>query len=95
MEGPLLKQASTQFKDARKEMMDIGWKANPSMDKTLAALPHPVPGWNSESVAAWRVESWIGVTYASSRTGNPYRNWILPFVDVDGGLLDSAAWVEF
>lgn len=95
MEGSLLKQAGDQIRDARKEMMETGWKSNPPMDKTLAALPHPVAGWNGEMVEAWRVESWAGVTYALSRPGNPYRDWMAPFVDLDAGLLHSAAWVEF
>jgi len=95
LEGSLLKQAAEQIKGARKEMMGVGWKANPSMDKTFAALPHPVSGWNGERVEAWRVESWAGVTYALSRPGNPYRDWIAPFVEIDDGLLNSSAWVEF
>lgn len=94
-EGPLLKQAAKQIKDARREMMQVGWKANPSMDKTLASPLHPVPGWNGEMVEAWRIESWNGVTYALSRPGHPYRDWISPFVELDDGLLSSAAWVEF
>lgn len=94
-EGSLLKQAAEQIKDARKEMMDVGWKANPSMDKTLASPLRPVAGWNGEMVEAWRIESWNGVTYALSRPGHPYRDWISPFVELDDGLLHSPAWVEF
>ncbi|MCA0012893.1 hypothetical protein LB561_09905 [Mesorhizobium sp. B292B1B] len=95
MEGSLLKQASEQIRGARKQMMESGWKSNPPMDKTFAALPNPVPGWNGEMVEAWRIESWAGLTYALSRQGNPYRDWISPFVEVDHGLLKSPGWVEF
>jgi hypothetical protein len=95
MEGSLLQQASEQIKGTRKEMMEAGWKTNPSMDKTLASPPSPIRGWNGEMVEAWRVESWKGVTYALSRPGHPYRDWIAPFVELDCGLLNSAAWVEF
>lgn len=94
-EGSLLKQAAEQIRDARKEMMEVGWKANPSMDKTLASPLHPIAGWNGEMVEAWRIESWNGVTYALSRPGHAYRDWISPFVELDDGLLNSAAWVEF
>lgn len=94
-EGSLLTQAAEGIRGARRQMMEVGWKSNPPMDKTLAALPEPVPGWNGEMVEAWRVESWAGVTYALSRSGHPYRDWISPFVEVDDGLLRSAAWVEF
>ncbi|MER9936107.1 hypothetical protein [Mesorhizobium sp. M0088] len=94
-EGTLLKRAFEQIKGARKEMMEVGWKTNPSMDKTFAALPYPVPGWNGEMVEAWRIESWACVTYALSRPGNAYRDWIAPFVEADSGLLNSPEWVEF
>lgn len=94
-EGSLLTQAAEQIRGARKEMMEVGWKANPSMDKTLASPLRPVAGWNGEMVEAWRIESWNGVTYALSRPDHPYRDWISPFVELDGGLLHSAAWVEF
>ncbi|RWI72240.1 hypothetical protein [Mesorhizobium sp.] len=94
-EGSLLTQAAEGIRGARREMMEVGWKSNPPMDKTLAALPEPVPGWNGEMVEAWRIESWAGVTYALSRSGHPYRDWISPFVEVDDGLLRSAVWVEF
>lgn len=95
LEGSLLAQTSDQLKAARKEMMESGWKKNPSMDKTFAGLPRAVPGWNGELVEAWRVESWIGVTYGLSRPAHPYRDWIAPFVEIDDGLLSSAGWVEF
>jgi hypothetical protein len=95
LEGSLLAQASDQLKAARKEMTESGWKKNPSMDKTFAGLPQAVPGWNGELVEAWRVESWIGVTYGLSRPTHPYRDWIAPFVEIDEGLLSSAGWVEF
>lgn len=75
LEGSLLQQASEEIKGARREMMQAGWKSNPSTDKTLAALPYPAPGWNGEKVEAWRVESWNGVTYALSfhiATGFPH-----------------------
>jgi hypothetical protein len=35
------------------------------------------------------------MTYGLSQQGNPYRDWMAPFVEFDDGLLDSAAWVEF
>ena len=95
IEGEMIEGAQTQTRLARKEMIDSGWKRNPSMDKTLAGFHHPVPGWRGEMVEAWRIDSLIGLTYALSRQGNPYRDWMAPFVEFDDGLLDSAAWAEF
>jgi hypothetical protein len=59
--------AKTQAQSARKEMMEIGWKRNPSMDKTLAGFNFPVPGWRGDMVEAWRIDSLVGMTYALSR----------------------------
>lgn len=41
------------------------------------------------------MDSWAGLSYALGRKGNAYRDWIAPFMEIDDGLLDSAAWVEF
>lgn len=95
MEGSLLEAAAEGIRGMRKEMMEIGWKKNPSMDKTFAALPRPVKGWNGEQVEAWRVESLAGVTYALSQQAHPYRDWLSPFIELDRGLLRHADWIEF
>ena len=91
----MIEGAEIQARHARKDMIASGWKRNPPMDKTLAGFPHPVPGWRGEMVEAWRMDSLTGLTYGLARKGNPYRDWIAPFVELDDGLLDSAAWVEF
>jgi hypothetical protein len=46
-------------------------------------------------VEAWRIDSCNILTYGLARHGNAYRDWISPFVELDYGLLKSAAWVEF
>jgi hypothetical protein len=91
----MIEGAEIQARHARKDMIASGWKRNPPMDKTLAGFPHPVPGWRGEMVEAWRMDTLTGLTYGLARKGNPYRDWIAPFVELDDGLLDSAAWVEF
>jgi hypothetical protein len=95
IEGEMIEEAKVQTQLAQKEMIDLGWKRNPSMDKTLMGFDHPVPGWRGEMVEAWRMDSLIGLTYGLSRRGNAYRDWIVPFVELDDGLLGSEAWVEF
>src|ERR671919_1747118 len=87
--------AKKQTQRARQEMIAAGWKRNPPMDKTLMSFDHPVPAWSGEEVEAWRMDSLTGLTYGLSRRGNPYRDWIAPFVEIDDGLLRSEAWVEF
>lgn len=94
-EDGLFEAAREQSHLARKEMISAGWKRNPSMDKTLAGFHGPVPGWRGTMVEAWRMDSLAGLTYGLSRPGNAYRDWIAPFVELDNGLLTSAAWVEF
>jgi hypothetical protein len=94
-EGDLLDAAKVQTELARKEMIDTGWKRNPPMDGTLMAFDGPVPGWRGDMVEAWRMNSLVGLSYALSRQGNAYRDWIAPFVELDYGLLASEAWLEF
>lgn len=58
IEGDDMDQAKSKVREARKEMIDSGWKSNPPMDKTLAAFNFPVPGWRGDTVEAWRIDSW-------------------------------------
>lgn len=95
MEDGLMEIAKSQAQYARKEMMDIGWKNNPPMNKTLAGFNFPVPGWRGDLVEAWRIDSLVSMTYSLARQGHAYRDWIAPFVELDDGLLPSAAWGEF
>jgi hypothetical protein len=95
LEGEMIEGARAQTQRARSEMIGSGWNRNPPMDKTLAGLRSPVPGWRGDWVEAWRIDSWSALTYALARDGDPYRDWIAPFVELDDGLLESAAWVEF
>jgi hypothetical protein len=88
-------RAKSQVRDARKEMMESGWKSNPPMDKTLAGFSFPVPGWRGDMVDAWRIDSLVGMTYALARPGHAYRDWMAPFLELDEGLLRSPAWGEF
>jgi hypothetical protein len=91
----MMEGAKAQSHAARKEMIAAGWKRNPPMDKTLAGFSKPVPGWRGEMTEAWRMDSLISLTYALGQRGNAYRDWMAPFVELDDGLLNSAAWVEF
>jgi hypothetical protein len=94
-EGEMVEGSKAETQLARKEMIGLGWKRNPPMNKTLAGSEEPVPGWRGEMVEAWRVDTWLHLTYGLARYGNPYRDWIAPFVELDAGLLASADWTEF
>jgi hypothetical protein len=95
VEAEMIEGAHWQTEYARKEMINIGWKINPPMNKSLGSFAHPIPGWNGDDVEVWRIDSLVGLTYGLGRKGNAYRDWIAPFVELDDGLLGSAAWVEF
>jgi len=95
LEGTVMEATRDQARNARKEMIDIGWKSNPSMDKTLAGFSCPVPGWRGDMVEAWRIDSLAAVTNSLSRQRDAYRDWIAPYVELDYGLLESAEWREF
>jgi hypothetical protein len=94
-EGEMIAGARAQVQLAREEMINSEWKRNPPMDKTLGGFHGPVPGWSGEMVEAWRWDSLTSLTFGLARRGNPYRDWIAPFVELDEGLLVSAGWAEF
>ena len=94
-EEEMIEQSRAQAIKARKEMIEGNWKRNVAMDKTLVTFPSSLPGWRGDKVEAWRVDALTILTHALGRSGNPYRDWIAPFLELDDGLLHSAAWVEF
>jgi hypothetical protein len=95
-QGGWLEAGKSQIQLTRKEMFERGWKRNPPMDKTLiTGFDVRVPGWRGDRVEAWRGARLSSVTYALTRQGHPYRDWIAPFIELDDGLLQSAAWGEF
>lgn len=95
IESEMIEGARAESEAARKEMIEIGWKRNPPMDKTLIGFNTPMPGWRGEPVEAWRIDSFMGLTYNLPYKGNAYRDWIGPFMELDYGLLASDAWGEF
>ena len=95
VEGEMIEGAKIEARLGREEMMNSEWKRNPPMDKTLAGFHRPVPGWSGKMVEAWRWDRLVRLTYGLGRQGNPYRDWIAPFVELDDGLLASAVWAEF
>ncbi|WP_315800190.1 hypothetical protein [Bradyrhizobium sp. SZCCHNS3002] len=95
LEGPMMDNARGQAQFARKEMIEAGWKTNPPMDKTLVRFSHPVPGWRGDDIEAWRVDALAALSYSLGIRGDPYRDWLGPFIELDRGLLRSTDWVEF
>ena len=94
-EDKMIKCAQPAYQRARKELIDSGLKRNPPLDKPLWSFDQPVSGWRGEPVEAWRIEIFESRTRQLSTQGNPYRDWLAPFVELDNGLLNSPAWVEF
>lgn len=95
MEVEMVEGSRRQVKEARKEMIAVGWKRNPPMDKTVGEFHEPTPGWSGEPVDAWKFDSFYGLTSGLSQTANAYRDWIAPFVELDTGLLSSPSWTKF
>ena len=94
-EGDFPERAKAAVQLARQEMKSSGLKRNPPMDKTLMGSHQPIPGWSGEMVEAWRFDRLVSLTSGLARQGSAHRDWIAPFVELDDGLLASAAWVEF
>jgi hypothetical protein len=94
--GPALDRARDQAKSTRQEMIQkIGWKNNPPMDKTMMGFLEPTSGWRGDPVHAWRIDAWSSLTYALREECNAYRDWVAPYLDVDGLLLLSPSWLSF
>lgn len=94
-EGAVMDQAQQQIRKMRKEMLATGWNGNLGLDEIRMVPEERLRGWNGEPVEAWRLESLVGVSYALARAGHPYRDWLAPFIDVDGELLRRPEWVAF
>lgn len=95
LEGDSLERGYQASLHARQEIIDAGWKRNPSFDKSMVRFSFDVPGWNGDEVHIWRADSLVGLSAYLGWTGNPYRDWIAPFVEVDRGLLGSESWNRF
>lgn len=88
--------AQTQAKNARIEMIEQGLKRIPPLNESLVEFVSPVavPGWRGDVFEAWRADSLAGLTHALGQRNSAYRDWISPFVELDG-LVGSARWNEF
>jgi hypothetical protein len=95
VEHEMIEGARAEVKLARQQVINSEWKRNPPMDKTLAGFHAPVPGWNGQMVEAWRCDRLVRLSYGLAPHGGAHRDWIAPFVELDDGLLTSAAWAEF
>lgn len=94
-DADMVQGGRAQAENARQEMRDAGWKKNPSMDGTYASFKEQRAGWLGDQFEMWRMDSFVGLTYALSSPGNAYRDWIAPFVTIEDGLLSSAEWLTF
>jgi hypothetical protein len=94
-EGELVENVRKQSRHARKEMMDSDWGNNPLTDYSFCKLGSPLPGWRGDEIESWRAKTLTAITNALTHPGSPYRDWIVPFIEIDSGLLYSADWIEF
>ncbi len=95
MEGDLVDRGRKQAEEARREMAAANWKKAPPFNTMLATPSGPMRGWRGKPVDAWRLDSLAGTTFALRESGNVYRDWLGPFMELDDGLLDSSRWVAF
>lgn len=94
-EGNLAEAAHADAKARREEMLKGGWKGTPPMDKVMAKPSSQLPGWKGDWVAAWRVERLEEVTGHSTEVGDGRRDWLGPYLPLEGNLLSSKGWNEF
>ncbi|MFN9113967.1 MAG: hypothetical protein ACK5XN_28200, partial [Bacteroidota bacterium] len=53
------------------------------------------PGWTGKPIEGWRVEAFATFDFALPKQGSAYRDWLEPFCDIDGLMIDRASWVHF
>ncbi|MFD2029365.1 hypothetical protein ACFSKM_01665 [Ancylobacter dichloromethanicus] len=91
----VLEAARAQYEDARKQMHEANLKSVPNLSEVVARPTMHVPGWDGSSVAVWRIETYVAISFALRRHGDAYRDWIGPFVELDQGLIAGEAWGRF
>ncbi|RYD85956.1 MAG: hypothetical protein EOP84_00675 [Verrucomicrobiaceae bacterium] len=94
-DGVMMHGARAQAENARQEIRDVGWKKSPAMDEIRVSFSEPRAGWAGDTFEPWRMDGLAGLTYALSRRGSAYRDWIASFVTIENGLLSSAEWLRF
>ena len=82
------------LKSARRSMHEAKG-VEPKGDLPLVYFDKPVKGWRGDPVEVWRFDSFLRQSFGLANVGDPYRDWIAPFIDVDHGLLDTADWAHF
>jgi hypothetical protein len=95
VEEDMISHGIAQSKNARREMMESDWKKNPPMDKTMSTFQARVPGWRGDQFESWRGDALTIVTFALTRVGSAYRDWMGPLLRMEGGLLRSPEWNAF
>ncbi|HVO27182.1 MAG TPA: hypothetical protein VMW56_26520, partial [Candidatus Margulisiibacteriota bacterium] len=103
-EGPAVDKARVWMQDQRRSLRDAKW----SFDKmrfdettthfTFDSRRHP-PGWRGDALAMWRMVAINGFAVQVHRAvpNNPYREWVLPHVDLDAlkSKANAVSWFTF
>ncbi|WP_164711169.1 hypothetical protein [Euzebya pacifica] len=92
--GPTLEQARAQAAAAAAET-DLPFHHIAGAGHE-ATYPDGTPGWEGRPVAAWRADAdahtWAALFQAAD---HPYRDWLLPYLDVKAVASDRASWRRF
>lgn len=94
-ERSIIDGARAEASRQRQEMIGLRLPRMPSLNTITAKLLEPHPGWSGEPVEPWRLAARRQTAFALSQAGNPYRDWLSPFIPVDEAFTSSAAWTEF
>ena len=95
LEGTVMEEARVEAEVGRKEIMESRWRRIPRLDEMVIRFEYQLPGWRGDPVEAWRVDGMDGISHGLAQRDHAYRDWMEPFIELDSGVLRSAAWVEF
>lgn len=95
LEGTMMEEARVEAEVGRKEIMESPWRRIPRLDEMVIRFEYQLPGWRGDPVEAWRVDGMDGISHGLAQRDHGYRDWMEPFIELDSGVLRSAAWVEF
>jgi hypothetical protein len=95
IEPEMLGSARMQAQNSRKEMMDLGLKQSFRLDQALGSFDRPTLGWRGDMVEFWRLDGLTAMSHSLARPDGAYFDWLSPFVDLNGWLLNSSDWNDF
>lgn len=92
---PLLEMAREEIREARDEAEFEARAERVPLNRWVAQLVEPMPGYLGDRVEAWRISALQSSKRALLTNGHPYFDWLGPEVEMSKVRLDTASRVRF